>query len=376
MMHIMILTQFYPPSLGGMQVSNGLIVESLVNMGHKLEVHVLGRNKSKISKNGRLTEITHDFQPDTFIGHVKTLNLIYQIQSQRKADLMIFLDEGPLRVLGLVPKKMDFLIPTVSINSGSTITRLNKHIKGRINAFLVRRGYKWVSQIFVSSSTAERIRKVEPSLRDLVSTLGRPIPKYYYDSPGIWSWPVIDRLPFLFSSGRAVTYKRIDLVINALKILKDKYGSEIVKFAFAGAGDELSAWKKLADAYNLKKVSFLGQLDAKELIQFYRKCDFFILPTTGEMETFGRVWVEAMANSKPVISNRIDNLSHLIQDGRNAIVVAPDDHSIAEGIDKALKLSLEQYSYLAKGAYESSESYRQDIIISRFLAAVVEKSWL
>ena len=65
----------------------------------------------------------------------------------------------------------------------------------------------------------------------------------------------------------------------------------------------------------------MGHINYSELPFHYSKAHFFILPSQNEGETFGRVWVEAMALSKPIVSTGLDNLTNLVSDGVNGFIV-------------------------------------------------------
>jgi glycosyltransferase involved in cell wall biosynthesis len=363
MKNIAIITQFYPPDLGGMQVSNGLIVESFAEYGFNVELYILGRSKGDLNNEGKIKKHYRSFMPVSFFGHLKTVNLLKEVFS-KSFDLIFILDESPVRALGLYPFKLNTHdTPIVSINSGSTLVRPNNHLKGKLNALLVQRGYKYLRKLFVSHTVFNQIKEAHPELSDRVSVLGRPIPNSFFFKNHQATWPPENRLPVLVASGRANKYKGVDLILLGLKILADKQGKERVKLYYAGDGEELEKWKELSKKLGLNNVVFLGYKPLNELINIYRSSDFFILPSTSDIETFGRVWMESMACSKPSISTTICNLSHLIKDNHNAIVVEPTAESVANGIEKAIQLSKKQYYELSKNAYNTASLYRQNKII-------------
>lgn len=89
---------------------------------------------------------------------------------------------------------------------------------------------------------------------------------------------------------RFLAYKRIDLVINAFKKLKQP-------LKIVGAGPHENALKKLAEGSG--NIAFLGKVPERELLNLYQNCLSVIFP--GE-EDFGLVPLEAASCGKPTIA--------------------------------------------------------------------------
>ena len=90
--------------------------------------------------------------------------------------------------------------------------------------------------------------------------------------------------------GRALPYKRFDIVIKAFNKLK-------LPLKIIGKGLEINRLKKDANS----NIEFLGHLSDKELSGYYSKCKAFIFPPE---EDFGIAPLEAMASGRPVIAFR------------------------------------------------------------------------
>ena len=90
--------------------------------------------------------------------------------------------------------------------------------------------------------------------------------------------------------GRALPYKRFDIVIEAF----NKLG---LPLKIIGKGPEMDKLKKSAK----ENIEFLGYLDDKKISRYYSQCKAFIFPTE---EDFGITPLEAMASGRPVIAFR------------------------------------------------------------------------
>lgn len=90
--------------------------------------------------------------------------------------------------------------------------------------------------------------------------------------------------------GRALPYKRFDIVIKAFNDLG--FPLKII-----GKGPEIKQLKKIAS----DNIEFLGYLNDKEVAAFYSKAKALIFPSE---EDFGIIPLEAMASGRPVIAYR------------------------------------------------------------------------
>ena len=116
-MKVLCFTQFYLPNIGGMQISNELIIDGLVAENRQIELHLLGFDgKVKVEENLKIFK--HKFLPSNFYGHLRTFLLIMSLIKRSKPDLIVFLDESLIRVLGSYPFKLNFKSKIISINSG------------------------------------------------------------------------------------------------------------------------------------------------------------------------------------------------------------------------------------------------------------------
>jgi glycosyltransferase involved in cell wall biosynthesis len=73
----------------------------------------------------------------------------------------------------------------------------------------------------------------------------------------------------------------------------------------------------------LPYVTFAGFVGNAELEQHYRSCDFFVVPS--QYESFGLIFVEAMAYGKPVIGGRAGGMVEVIADGETGYLVQVDN---------------------------------------------------
>ncbi len=129
-------------------------------------------------------------------------------------------------------------------------------------------------------------------------------------------------------------YKGIDHVLQALPFITQKVPT--VSYVVVGTGTDLPRLYAIADELAIRsRVCFLGAISDKELIQAYRDCDVFALPSG--REGFGLVFLEAMAARKPVVAAKAGGVPEIVLDGRTGVLVDYGDvHALADSLSTLL----------------------------------------
>lgn len=105
--------------------------------------------------------------------------------------------------------------------------------------------------------------------------------------------------------------KNVDKIINAVKAL------ESFELTVIGDGPELRKLKKLVNY----KIKFLGRLEHKRVLEEMEKADIFILPSLNE--TFGLVYLEAMASGCITVCTKNDGIDGILLDKKNGFLCEP-----------------------------------------------------
>jgi glycosyltransferase involved in cell wall biosynthesis len=134
-----------------------------------------------------------------------------------------------------------------------------------------------------------------------------------------------DRQQTLLAVGRLDARERrkgLDEVILALPRLAASFPD--VNFVIAGDGDDRGRLEELARKHDLSsRVSFKGEVSDKELVELYKSCDVFLMPSS--QEGFGIVFLEAMAFRKPVIGGNHGGTPEVILDNETGFLVEHGD---------------------------------------------------
>ncbi len=139
---------------------------------------------------------------------------------------------------------------------------------------------------------------------------------------------------------RLVSRKGVDIVIKAIKKLSDKYPDLV--YIVIGSGPEMDHYKELARNLAVDdKVIFTGRVeDEKEFTAFYDVSDVFVMvPRSGKsnVEGFGIVYLEANAFGLPVIGSKSGGIPSAIADGETGLLVDEDNpEQLVTALDKLL----------------------------------------
>jgi len=147
--------------------------------------------------------------------------------------------------------------------------------------------------------------------------------------------------------GRLVREKGIEILLKAIKILKGEYSRKL-KIAIVGDGELKENLNNLTAELGVnREVKFLGvRKDVKELMVSSK---IFVLPS--RWEGFGIVIIEAMSNMLPVIATNVGGIPELIEDGKDGILVPPENpKALARAISNLLE-NEELREKLSKTAY-------------------------
>lgn len=126
----------------------------------------------------------------------------------------------------------------------------------------------------------------------------------------------------LLSVSRLIVTKGIELNLYALKRLINKYDNLL--YIIIGEGPIRSDLENLVDNLGLKNyVKFLGQLSYGKVMEYMSICEIFTLPSW--QETFGLVYIEAMAHGKPVIGCKGQGVDGIIEHRKTGLLANPKD---------------------------------------------------
>jgi len=153
--------------------------------------------------------------------------------------------------------------------------------------------------------------------------------------------------------GRLEPRKGIQHLIEALPACLDQQSN--LRFRIAGDDPE-----ELGKAFLLShpeyggRVDFLGEVTNEELAREYQNCDFLVAPSL--YESFGLIYIEAMAHGKPCIGTHSGGIPEVIKDGTTGILIQPGNVAELQAAILKLASSTEVRSRMSQAAYKRVQS--------------------
>lgn len=125
----------------------------------------------------------------------------------------------------------------------------------------------------------------------------------------------------IFFAGGLIPLKNVDVLIKATaQLLKE---NNKIYLYLAGSGIEEGNLKRLVEKENIEdKVTFLGSLEAEDLINYYNAADVFSLQS--KSEGLPNVIVESFFCGTPVVATDVGGISTIVKDGINGFLVEPN----------------------------------------------------
>ena len=115
--------------------------------------------------------------------------------------------------------------------------------------------------------------------------------------------------------------KNIPVIIQSIKILK-KWGYNAV-LTVVGKVIDIHIYEKIKKEEFVEIKEFMPKED---LIKIYRNSNIFVMAS--KLETFGRVYAEAMTQGLPVIYTKGQGFDGVFEDGHIGFLVPSDDQNI------------------------------------------------
>ena len=160
---------------------------------------------------------------------------------------------------------------------------------------------------------------------------------------------------YIISLGSLTENKNHKLLINAFKILKEKYKiSE--KLLIAGEGKERENLEKQIKELNLgNDVLLLGQKENP--YKYIKNSELYILPS--KAEGFSLTLVEAMCLKKMIVSTHNNGSEELVRENKYGVLVENNANEMAEKINYYLENKNERKKYEELG-YERAKDFSKE----------------
>lgn len=369
-MKILILTHYFLPHTGGIEIVAYNQAKELVKRGHNVTIVTSQlSNEPSISKLEGIT-----------IKRVKASNILenkFGIPYPFFSSKLYTLLREEIQKADLVHTHGHVYLPSV-LAAFLTTKNNKKFIVTQHNIFI---HYKNPLFRYLQKTADKTLGKFTLSRANKIITVSKESKKYVYsmlktDKNVLLSYNGVDidkfkpvknkselkkllniENKFICFTVRRVTFKNgIDTLLQTAEELKK---NNDILFLIGGKGADFEKAKKYIEINNLQNVRLLGFISDEDLVKYYSASDVFILPSkTGE--GFPLSILEALASGIPVIATRSGGHVEIIDKEKNGYIVNPNDYKkIADVIslfaknkklmkkmkDFSRKLSVDKFSW-------------------------------
>ncbi len=220
--------------------------------------------------------------------------------------------------------KTRFNIPFVVTEHSSKLNKSSLDISG-LDIKLAKIAYK----------NADRVVAVSKALADNLKRNFGAEPVVVHNIVDVSKFRYVERketAEFKFISvGNLIKLKGFDLLIDAFTeaFKKDKS----VKLEIVGAGPEKEYLQGLVNKYDASdSIVFLDEVGREKLKSLYPKSDAFVLASRSE--TFGVVFIEAMATGLPVIATDCGGPGDFVNENNGYLIPVDDKQALVEALIK------------------------------------------
>lgn len=177
---------------------------------------------------------------------------------------------------------------------------------------------------------------------------------------------VNNRFGFVMT-GSLIERKCPQLLLEAFAVLYKKYKD--ICLGFIGCGEQRDDLEKRAKKLGLDKVvRFYGVLSRAKIAKVYQEYDCFVLPS--ELETFGVVYIEAMAAGLPVIATRCGGPEDFVTDETGYLIAVNQKQELIEAMEKMYR---RRDKFQAEAIREYAREHFSEEAVAARLTSVYEK---
>ena len=362
------------------------------NNRNKVHGSFFREQATKLQESGvKVTVAYNEIWPLTLIGKVKeksglSFNVEKGLRTYRYKNYN-FIPKHPL-MFNIFDKRMEKLYKEVVKNEGKVdVIHAQSSLWGGISAAYVAKKYN-IPLVITEHSSVKRGQYVRESYykrivnsyksADAIIAVGNGLKKEIEELTNRKDIKVIGNLVDLslfnirdikrendefifFSVAFLEGEKGLDTLIKAFSM---RFNNEKVRLVIGGDGSQRQWLEGIAKNEGIEnQVTFTGALSREEVAEWMNKCDAFVLPS--RYETFGVVYIEALASGKPVIGTFNGGAEDIVTKDVGILVNIDNIKELSDAMDYIRKNNKEyQYDKLRKYC---TEKFSANVIIKKII---------
>jgi glycosyltransferase involved in cell wall biosynthesis len=333
-MRILLITDLYPPMIGGVPTITHELALDLSRRGHQVWVIAPSEQARTVRESARNLSI-HRFASFewpaytslriAFLPVAPIATLIRQIQPD-------IIHIHSLLMLGTIGRMLgtSLNIPVIGTNHYMPL-----NVSATLHASALSKPFNSLTYRYMVSffNHCDLVTAPTATAIDLLKRQGLETPTHVISNgirlnkfAGATADPALLRglrlpaeTPLLLHVNRLSKEKRVDVVIDAMRSV-----NRPVRLVIAGSGSESQRLHQQARDLGLEnRITFTGPVSSKTLAALYGASSAFIIASEGELQSIATM--DAMLSGLPVVAANAVALPELVQNGRNGILFPPGD---------------------------------------------------
>jgi glycosyltransferase involved in cell wall biosynthesis len=285
-------------------------------LGERIVIHRLPIGK----KAGNLH---FQSQADLLAYSWRAYGFARRLLRERRFDVVHAFFAVPCGVLAWVLHK-EFRVPYVVSLRGADVPGYSERFRWLYGLLrpLVRVVWRNAAEVIANSEGLRQLA-LETAPKQPISVIYNGVDTLQF-SPADRQERAGDGVLRLLCVSRLTPRKGVGYLLEAVAMLKERYGGGKVRLSIAGEGDEKAALMRKAEELGIQdSVEFAGCVAHDDLPAMYRKADLFVLPSLNE--GMSNTVLEAIASGLAVLATDTGGTKELVRDGENGFLVAMKD---------------------------------------------------
>lgn len=189
------------------------------------------------------------------------------------------------------------------------------------------------------------------------------VPEKYITQPRFFSEPVSK---FIYVG----TFMRRKYASCLVPAIAKTYRSEAFSITFVGDGDDKSQIiKKAKENKCTDRIHFTGRISREEIWQHLDTAEVFVM--ISKIETFGLVYLEAMARGCIVVASKNEGMDGIIVNGKNGFLCEAGNEIELQSIIKRIKeMPIEQLNAISIESIKTANKFTDHNVAEEYIKAI------
>jgi glycogen(starch) synthase len=330
-MRILFWTDWFLPSIGGVEVFSARLLPALARRGHRITV-VAGHHRAGLPDETDFLGVTirrfrfHQVLAANDIGRLaETIGCVARLKQAVAPEVIHLNTLGP---------SVLFQLQSSTRRSAPVLLTLHSPLAAELVGADTLYGRALRSARWVNCNS----RALRVDLCRHLPEMERRSSVVYYgmEPPALPPVPRPTRDPVVLGYGRLVADKGFDLAVHAFAAVQRQFPS--ARLVLAGEGAARPDLERLAAECGLANaVRFVGAVAPEDVPALINTSSLVVVPSRWD-EPFGLVALEAALMARPVIAARAGGLVEVVEDGVTGLLVDKESPGqLAEAVIRLLR---------------------------------------